>query len=573
MLNRILTLVLSFCVCFPSVLIAASDKGMNSYIVVLKSSHTVQNNAHEIAQQNNGKIRHMYRHVLNGFSIDVPEQALNGLMNDPRVDYIEPNIAMSIVSAQPMPTGLTRIYADADALKIDGSDAFPVDVDVAVLDTGIDVDHPDLNVVGGANCLYYTGKGPHRRVYQCDVSLGGDDDHYHGTHVAGTIAAIDNSIGVVGVAPGARLWALKVLDSQGSGSMGGIIAGIDWVVEQGDIEVINMSLGGSGTSSAMNTSVSNAVASGVTVVVAAGNSNADSSGFTPANAPGAITVSALADFDGLAGGSGSPTCRSDIDDTLADFSNWGSIVDIAAPGVCIFSTYPLERGSYNTISGTSMAAPHVAGAAALLASNGTPDIAGTLMSKGNFAWIDDSGDGVKEPLLDIGHDEFTPHFVDPGFDAPPTASFSVSCDQLTCTFDASDSSDDNGVTNYAWTFGDTGSASSDVPDYTHTYSSDDTYTVTLTVSDISDQEDSTSQDLTVSSTVSSEQLTGSSTNNGSRWTATVTSNLTLSGTWSAAGTSSCVDDTCTLSGIRKNVSSVTFTSNNSGNAQITILKP
>jgi len=571
MLKNILILLLSVGVCFPSVLIAASDKSKNSYIVVLKSSHTVQNNAHQMAQQNNGKIKHMYRRVLNGFSIELPEQALNGLMKDPRVDYIEPDIEMSIVSAQPMPTGLTRIYADADALKIDGSDTLPVDVDVAVLDTGIDVDHPDLNVVGGANCLYYTGKGPRKRVYQCNTSLGGDDDHYHGTHVAGTIGAIDNSIGVVGVAPGARLWAIKVLDSQGSGSMGGIIAGIDWVVDQGDIEVINMSLGGSGTSSAMNTSVANAVASGVTVVVAAGNSNADSSGFTPANAPGAITVSALADFDGAAGGLGFPTCRSDVDDTLADFSNWGAIVDIAAPGVCIYSTYPLERGSYNTISGTSMAAPHVAGAAALLASNGTSDIAGTLMNRGNFVWNDDSGDGVKEPLLDISHADFVPHFVNPNLDTPPTASFTVSCDQLNCAFDGSGSSDDNGVTNYAWTFGDAGSASGVAPN--HTYGSDNTYTVTLTVTDIAGQEDSTSQDVTVTSTVSSEQLSGSSTNNGSRWTATVTSNLTLSGTWSADGTSSCVDNTCTLSGIRKKVSSVTFTSANSGNTQITILKP
>jgi subtilisin len=169
-----------------------------------------------------------------------------------------------------------------------------------------------------------------------------------------------------------RLWAVKVLDSQGSGSLSGIIAGIDWFVVQNIKKpaVINMSLGGSGTSTAMNTSIANAVAADVAVVVAAGNSDADAANYTPANAPDAITVSALADFDGKPGALSKPTCRTDQDDTLADFSNWGKIIDIAAPGVCILSTYPIEKGSYGTISGTSMASPHVAGAAALLAQAG-----------------------------------------------------------------------------------------------------------------------------------------------------------------------------------------------------------
>ncbi|CAG0911367.1 unnamed protein product, partial [Cyprideis torosa] len=144
-----------------------------------------------------------------------------------------------------------------------------------------------------------------------------DDDNGHGTHVAGIIGALDNDLGIVGVAPGARLWAVKVLDSSGSGANSGILAGIDWVVAQGDIEVINMSLGSKEgkspflqqISQATNDAINAAVNVGITVVVAAGNSADDAADYTPANAPDAITVSALADFDGLPGGLAGSTCR------------------------------------------------------------------------------------------------------------------------------------------------------------------------------------------------------------------------------------------------------------------------
>lgn len=345
-----------------------------------------------------------YGTAIVGFAARVPAGRLAALQRDPRVAYVETDDPVTIF-AQTVPTGVRRIFADTNVnIGIDGVDDWRVDVDVAVIDTGIDFEHPDLNVVGGVKC---SGGWP----WNSKCVSGGDDDHYHGTHVAGTIGAIDNGTGVVGVAPGARLWAVKVLDSRGSGYTSWIVAGIDWVAANADvIEVANMSLGGSGFNQAEYDAIQGAVNKGVAFAVAAGNSDDDASNYSPAAFDNVLTVSALADFDGKPGGLGSPTCRTDQDDTLADFSNWGSAVDIAAPGVCILSTYPLEKGEYGTISGTSMASPHAAGALALLASRNNPgnatdvyNLYDQVKNTGNFDWIDDSGDGIKEPLLDIGN--------------------------------------------------------------------------------------------------------------------------------------------------------------------------
>lgn len=363
-----------------------------------------------------------YGAALFGFAAEIPEGRLAALRKNPRVAYVEPVLKVHTFE-QSVPTGIRRIFADTNTnLTINGTDDFRVDVDVAVIDTGVDFQHPDLNVVGGVDCTLRNG-GPLFGTFYCssDEGTGGDDDHYHGTHVAGTIGALDNGVGVVGVAPGARLWAVKVLDSSGSGYTSGIVAGIDWVTDNAStIEVANMSLGGSGTSQAQDDAIANAVGAGIVVVVAAGNSADEAANYTPANSPEAFTVSALADFDGQPGAEGSSTCRTDQDDTLADFSNFDTtdpndadevvVINIAAPGVCILSTYPLEQGEYGTISGTSMASPHVAGAAALLASGSdnkptskadVDAIKSKLSSSGNSNWTDESGDGHQEPLLDV----------------------------------------------------------------------------------------------------------------------------------------------------------------------------
>jgi subtilisin len=240
-----------------------------------------------------------------------------------------------------------------------------------------------------------------------------EDRNGHGTHVAGIAAAKDNSVGVVGVAPGARLWAVRVLNNSGKGSWSNVICGVDWVTANaGTIEVANLSLGGSGSEPAasgcstgdpLHDAICRSVRAGVTYVAAAGNSSADAAGFVPAAFDEVITVSALADFDGQPGGGAAATCRPDTDDTLADFSNFGSDVDLIAPGVCISSTY---RGRYATLSGTSMASPHVTGAAALYKA-GHPgaspaEVSSALQSAGNLDWSSvGDPDGIKEPLLNV----------------------------------------------------------------------------------------------------------------------------------------------------------------------------
>ena len=272
---------------------ARGGQNLAPFIVVLhENARDVRGLANKLVGPHGRQPDLIYEHAIKGFAVWLPAQAARGLANHPSVAYVEEDREVSI-AAQSVPTGIDRIFASSNTnIHINGSDDFRVDVDVAIIDTGIDWEHPDLNVVDGINCARRKGcKG------------NGDDDHYHGTHVAGTVAALDNDVGVVGVAPGARLHAVKVLDRRGSGYASWIVAGIDWVAARADvIEVANMSLGGSGYSNAEYQAIQNAVDLGVAFAVAAGNSAADSDGYSPAAFDNVLTVSALADFNGQPGG-------------------------------------------------------------------------------------------------------------------------------------------------------------------------------------------------------------------------------------------------------------------------------
>ena len=383
----------------------AESAGLRTYLLVFHEDQDAEAVAHGLQNQYGFLLRGIYQHALKGAVIQANPRQAAEIGEDERVLMIEQNQVFSIAqTGQTIPTGVSRVFALGNAnLGIDGIDDWRVDADVAVLDTGIDFDHPDLNLVMAIDC---TWSGPNEGT--CAGTR--DDGHGHGTHVAGTIGALDNDFGVVGVAPGVRLWAVKVLTNYGTGTTAQIVAGIDFVAEHaGEIEVANMSLGGRGESEVMDLAISGAVADGVTFSLAAGNAAIDIDAYPyyhPAGHPDAITVSALADFDGLPGGLAQYTCRVDDDDTLIYFSNYGAGVDITAPGTCIYSTY--MEGGYATMSGTSMAAPHVAGAAAIRASSCsscTPaDIKSALLAAGNFNWTDDSPDEIQEPLLDLSNE-------------------------------------------------------------------------------------------------------------------------------------------------------------------------
>jgi len=261
-------------------------------------------------------------------------QAVDALSRNPNVAYVEPDYAM-FAHSQTVPWGIDRVFGDE-------SYSFPTwetskgnGIKVAILDSGIDEDHEDLQVAGGTTTV--------------DGTHWGSDGSGHGTHVAGTVAALDNSLGVVGVAPNVELYAVKVLSDGGSGSVSSVAAGIDWAVSQG-IPVLNMSLGGSSDSQTLRDACDAAYAAGHLLVASAGNNGnpggrGDNVGY-PAKYASVIAVAS-----------------STTNDTRSSFSSTGPDVELIAPGSNILSTLP--GNNYGTYSGTSMASPHVAGVAAL----------------------------------------------------------------------------------------------------------------------------------------------------------------------------------------------------------------
>ena len=320
-----------------------------------------------------------YTSAISGFAARLTPQQVARLRQDSAVAFVRPARRFRIAS-QITPPGIRRVRAAPQ-----GGPVPDVDVDIAVLDSGIGpVGGGELNIQGGINCA----DDPLSPGYDRDAW----DDLYsirHGTHVAGTAAARHNGIGTVGVAPGARLWSVRVFRANGYGDETTIICGLDWAVSthgpgappgSQPIDVINMSIQGPRIGGGpedcvagidpdpIHEAVCAAHAVGITMVVAAGNDGRDAASVSPAGYDQVITVGAISDYDGRSGGKGRSACGgfgSEADDRYARYSNHGGDIDIVAPGTCVESTYPSGNGdATQRLTGTSMATPHVTGAVA-----------------------------------------------------------------------------------------------------------------------------------------------------------------------------------------------------------------
>jgi subtilisin family serine protease len=342
-----------------------------SYIVVYKDGAAAA--AKNTAASFGSKVTYRYSTVFSGFAASMTEQQAKQLAADPNVDYVQQNHTVTIATDQPNPPswGLDRV--DQRNLPLDNNYSYSTtasNVHAYIIDTGADLDHPDY---GG------------RMSSGFDAVDGGtaDDGNGHGSHVAGNIGGT-----TYGLAKGVQLVAVRVLNNAGSGSSAGVAAGIDWVTANAILPAVaNMSLGGTGTDTTINSAVQRSIAAGVTYAIASGNSNANACGFSPAMVPEAITVNAT-----------------DTNDARASFSNFGTCSDIFAPGVNITSDW--LNGGTNTISGTSMATPHVAGAAALyLADNPTAlpaAVRDALVANASTGKVTNAGSGSPDALLYTG---------------------------------------------------------------------------------------------------------------------------------------------------------------------------
>ena len=342
----------------------------DSWIVMLERGANPRAAAPGLAKKAGGSVGQVYSHAIKGFQFKGSAKAAAALRKNPNVLSVTPDHAVYVAETDPF--GIERI----DAFIVGGGDAYSAGyrgagARIAVIDTGIDLDHPDLaesiDTDAGLNCF--------------DDEVPPNDGHGHGTHVAGTAAAPLNDIGVVGVAPEATLVPIKVFDDAGNSSEALVLCGVDRIVAlntdaipANDIDVANMSWGdprqwGSCVDDPLHASICAADALGIVLVGGAGNNASNAGTFVPAAFPEVISVSAIADFDGDPGGLAGcqfilTLLANQCDDAFAVFSNYGPSVDVTAPGVNVNSTY--AGGGYKTEHGTSMAAPHVSGVAALM---------------------------------------------------------------------------------------------------------------------------------------------------------------------------------------------------------------
>ncbi|MFE1511777.1 S8 family peptidase [Streptomyces sp. NPDC058726] len=362
----------------------AANAVAGSYIVTLKADEARSGTAEgrAVAKKHGAEIERTYTKALNGYEVEASAAEARRLAADPAVASVIQNRTFHVTGTQPNPPswGLDRI--DQENLPLDNSYTYPDSagegVTAYVIDTGVRITHNDF---GGRASDGYDA---------IDNDNTAQDGHGHGTHVAGTVAG-----SAYGVAKKAKVVGVRVLNNSGSGTTAQVVAGIDWVARNAvKPAVANMSLGG-GADSALDTAVRNAVASGVTFVVAAGNESTNASTKSPARVAEAITVGATTSSD-----------------ARASYSNYGSVLDVFAPGSSITSAWRTSDTATNTISGTSMASPHVAGAAALhLADNpsATPaQVSSALTSAATTGVVGNPGSGSPNRLLNVGEGGTTP---------------------------------------------------------------------------------------------------------------------------------------------------------------------
>ena len=463
-----------------------------SYIVVLEADTPgVGTVARQLARAHNGEIGYVYSHALKGFSISLKRADALALSADPRVALVEQEARVHAVDTQSGATwGLDR--TDQRDLPLNSSytyNATGAGTTSYVIDTGVRITHNDLG-----------GRASHGYDF-VDGDADASDCNGHGTHVAGTIGG--NSYGI---AKATSLVGVRVLGCDGSGAGGDIIAGIDWVTAQhtpGESDVANMSLGTLiGTSSTIDAAVRGSIADGTTYAIAAGNGGAlgiaeSACNTSPSRVAEAITVSAT-----------------DRTDRKASFANYGTCVDIFAPGVDVTSAWYTSNTATDTISGTSMASPHVAGVAAqyLQVNPGASPaaVASALSSNATANKVTNPGSGSPNRLLYNG-------FISTGTPSPepspsptsspspsptqptnaaPSAAFTYTCSDLTCTFTDKSTDSDGTIAGRTWNFGDGSTSTETNP--TRTFAGAGTYTVTLTVTDDRGATGSTSQAVTVS---------------------------------------------------------------------------